>query len=63
MVEFLRAYEVDQMQVSAYLAYQGTTDAEWAEVARPLPDDRGPAVWTAWVSDEVASRVQAMLNQ
>ena len=62
MVEFLRAYEVDQMQVSAYLAYQGTTDAEWAEVARHFLMTEA-AVWTAWVSDEVASRVQAMLNQ
>ena len=60
MVEFLRAYEVDQMLVSAYLAQQGSTQAEWDEVAREfLENEMG--VWTAWVSDAVASRIQSAL--
>ena len=61
MVEFLRAYEMDQMQVSAYLSVQSSTDAEWEDVARDFLRNE-PDVWTAWVSDEVASRIQAMLN-
>ena len=60
MVEMLRAYEVDQMMVSAYLAKQSEMDAEWAEVAREFL--RNETVWTAWVSDAVASRVQAALD-
>ena len=59
MIEFLRAYEVDQMMVSAYLAKQSEMDAEWADVAREFL--RNEAVWTAWVSEAVASRVQAAL--
>jgi ABC-type proline/glycine betaine transport system substrate-binding protein len=61
MIAFLSGYEVDQMMVSAYLAHQSSTDAEWADVAREfLMNEAG--VWTAWVSDEVASRVQAALD-
>ena len=61
MVEFLTSYEMDQMLVSAYLAHQTTTDAEWADIARDFLRTE-PDVWTAWVSDEVASRIQAALN-
>ena len=61
MIELLRGYEVDQMMVSAYLAHQSSTDAEWAEVAREFLRNESD-VWTAWVSDEVASRVQAALD-
>ena len=61
MIEFLRAYEMDHMLVSAYLAHQSTTEAEWVDVARHFLKT-APEVWTAWVSDEVASRVQAALN-
>ena len=61
MVAFLGAYEMDQMLVSAYLARQSSTDAEWADVARDFLKAE-PGVWTAWVSDEVAGRIQAALN-
>ncbi len=61
MIEFLRAYEMDHMLVSAYLAYQSTTDAEWVDIARHFLKTE-PEVWTAWVSDEVASRVRAVFN-
>jgi glycine betaine/proline transport system substrate-binding protein len=61
MVEMLRAYEVDQMMVSAYLAKQSEMDAEWADVAREFLKNETD-VWTAWVSDAVASSVQAALD-
>ena len=61
MVEFLRAYQLDDKLVSVYLAHKSTNDAEWAEVARDFLKAE-PDVWTAWVSDEVAGRVQAALN-
>ena len=61
MLEFLRAYELDQWKVLEYMTHQIMTDAEWAEVARDFLKAE-PDVWTAWVSDEVAGRVQAALN-
>ena len=61
MISFLTAYEFDQMLVSAYLAQQTSTDAEWADVARDFLRNE-PGLWTPWVSDEVAARVQAALQ-
>ena len=61
MIEFLSAYEVDQMLVSAYLAQQSNTDAEWADVAREFLRNEAD-VWTPWVSAEVAGKIQAALN-
>ncbi len=61
MVEFLTAYELEQKLVSVYLAHQSTTDAEWVDVARDFLRTETD-VWTAWVSDEVAGRIQAALN-
>ncbi len=61
MIELLRAYEIDQMMVSAYLAKQSEMDAEWADVAREFLKNETD-VWTAWVSDAVASSVQAALD-
>jgi ABC-type proline/glycine betaine transport system substrate-binding protein len=61
MVEFLRAYEVDQLLVSQLLAYMRDNDAEAADAARNFLETRAD-LWTAWVSDEVAGRVQAALN-
>ena len=61
MMAFLRSYGMDRMLVSAYLAHQSTTDAEWAEVARHFLATETD-VWTAWVSEEVAGRVRAELN-
>ena len=61
MIEFLSSYEVDQMLVSVYLAEQRMSDADWDEVARQFLHNE-TELWTAWVSDEVASRVQGALN-
>ena len=61
MLDFLRAYEVDQLLMSELLAYRKENDAEAAAVARHFLANR-PEVWTMWVPDEVANRVRASLN-
>ena len=45
------------------LAYhEGPTTRNAADAARNFLETRSRIVWTAWVSDEVAGRVQAALN-
>ena len=61
MVEFLRAYEMDQILVSQLLAYMRDNDAEAADAARYFLETM-PEVWTPWVSDGVAGLVRAALN-
>lgn len=61
MLEFLRAYEMDQILVSQLLAYMRDNDAEAADAARHFLETM-PEVWTAWVSDGVAGQVRAALN-
>ena len=61
MVEFLRAYEVDQLLVSAMLAYMRDNETDAADAARYFLETQTD-LWTAWVSEEVAGRVQASLN-
>ena len=61
MVAFLRAYGMDQLLVSELLAYMRDNDAEAGDAARYFLENNQD-VWSAWVSDEVAGRVQAALN-
>ena len=61
MIEFLRAYGMDQLLVSELLAYMDDNDAQAADAARHFLETRAD-VWTPWVSDAVAGRVQAALN-
>ena len=61
MIEFLRAYGMDQLLVSELLAYMDDNDAQAADAARHFLETRAD-VWNAWVSDEIAGRVQAALN-
>ena len=61
MVEFLSAYEMDQLLVSAMLAYMRDNDATAADAARYFLETQTD-LWTGWVSEEVAGRVQASLN-
>ena len=61
MLDFLRAYEMDQVLVSELLAYSKDNDAEAADVAIHFLANK-PEVWTMWVSDGVANRIQASLN-
>ena len=61
MIEFLRAYGMDQLLVSELLAYMKDNDAQAADAARHFLETRAD-VWTPWVSDEIAGRVQAALN-
>ena len=61
MVEFLRAYEMDQLLVSELLAYMRENDVEAIDAARYFLENRAD-IWTAWVSDDVAARVQDSLN-
>ena len=61
MIEFLRAYGMDQLLVSELLAYMDDNDAQAADAARHFLETKAD-LWTAWVSDAVAGRVQAALN-
>jgi ABC-type proline/glycine betaine transport system substrate-binding protein len=61
MVEFLRTYEMDQLLVSELLAYMRENDVEAIDAARYFLENRAD-IWTAWVSDDVAARVQDSLN-
>ncbi len=61
MIDFLRAYEVDQMVISQLLAYMRDNEASAANAARYFLKTRAD-VWTPWVSEEVAARVQATLK-
>ncbi len=61
MVEFLRAYELDQLVVSQFLAYMRENDAGADDAARYFLETQAD-LWTAWVSADVAARVQASLN-
>ena len=61
MVEFLRAYEMDQLLVSQLLAYMRDNDAEASDAARHFLATM-PEIWTPWVSDEVAGRIRAAAN-
>ena len=61
MVEFLSAYGMDQLLVSELLAYMRDNDAEAIDAAKYFLENRAD-VWTAWVSDDVAARVQDSLN-
>lgn len=61
MIEFLTTYEMDQLLVSQLLAYMEDNDAEAVDAARHFLETM-PEVWTAWVSDDVAARVQAAAN-
>ena len=61
MVEFLRAYQVDQLMVSQMLAYMEDNEAEAVDGARHFLATQED-LWTAWVSAEVAGRVKAALN-
>ena len=61
MIDFLRAYEVDQMVISQLLAYMRDNEASAANAAHYFLKTRAD-VWTPWVSEEVAARVQATLK-
>ena len=61
MIAFLRAYGLDQQVVSDLLAYMADHDASAADAARYFLETRA-AVWSAWVSEDVAARVRAALN-
>ena len=61
MLAFLGDYELDQLVVSDMLAYMRDNGALEAEAARYFLQTQAE-VWTAWVSEEVAARVQAELN-
>ena len=61
MVDFLTAYEMEQQMVSEFLAYMVANDVQAVDAARHFLATRSD-VWTAWVSDDVAARVQDSLN-
>jgi glycine betaine/proline transport system substrate-binding protein len=61
MVEFLRAYGIDQLLVSELLAYMRENDADAVDAARYFLANNSD-IWSAWVSDGVAARVQDSLN-
>ena len=61
MVEFLRAYGMDQLLVSELLAYMRDNEVEAIDAANYFLANRAD-IWTAWVSDDVAARVQDSLN-
>ena len=61
MVDFLSNYAVDQLLVSQMLAYMRDNEVDAAAAASYFLETQTD-LWTAWVSDEVAGRVQASLN-
>ena len=61
MLDFLRAYEMDQLLMSDLLAYMRDENTDAANVARYFLSSKSD-VWTKWVSDEVADRIKASLN-
>ena len=61
MIDFLTKYEVDQILVSQMLAYMRDNEVDATVAARHFLETQTD-LWTAWVSDEVAGRVQASLN-
>jgi ABC-type proline/glycine betaine transport system substrate-binding protein len=61
MVDFLTNYAVDQLLVSQMLAYMRDNEVDAADAASHFLSTQTD-LWTAWVSDEVAGRVQASLN-
>lgn len=61
IVDFLRAYEMDQLLMSELLAYGRDENADAANVALYFLANKSH-VWTDWVTDEVADRIKASLN-
>ena len=61
MIQFLEAYEMDQLLISKLLAYMRANNANAQEAARYFLKTEED-VWTAWVSSEVAQRVRATLQ-
>ena len=61
MIDFLRAYELDQLIVSELLAYMDANDMEAAGAARYFLENQ-PDVWSAWLPAEIVERVQASLE-
>ncbi|MCY4372995.1 MAG: hypothetical protein OXC31_04420 [Spirochaetaceae bacterium] len=61
MIDFLTKYAVDQILVSQMLAYMRDNEVDAAAAAAYFLETQTD-LWTAWVSDDVAGRVQASLN-
>ena len=61
MLQFLRDYTLDQRIISEMLAYMRANNTSVADAARYFLETRED-VWTTWVSDDVAARVQDALN-
>ena len=62
IVDFLRAYEMDHTLMSELLAFMSDEAAEAASVAVHFLANKSH-VWNQWVSDEVADRIRASLNE
>ncbi len=60
LVEFLTAYETTAALINEALAYMQTQKADAAEAAQNFLT-KHPKVWTSWVSEDIAARVQAAL--
>jgi ABC-type proline/glycine betaine transport system substrate-binding protein len=60
IIDFLDAYAITLRQLSPYLKMM-SEEVDTADAARRFLEAETD-VWTAWVSDEVAGRVQAALN-
>ena len=61
IVDFLRAYEMDQQLMSELMAYNIDEQTAAADVAVYFLANKSH-VWTDWVTDEVADRIKASLN-
>ena len=62
IIDFLRAYELDRMLMSDLLAFMSDEPAEAATVANHFLSNQSH-VWNKWVSDEVADRIKASLDE
>ena len=62
IVNFLRAYKLDQMLVSDLLAFMSDEPAEAATAANHFLANQSH-VWSKWVSGEVADRIKAALDE
>lgn len=62
LVEFLTRYETSNALISEALAYMQEKEGAKAEDAARSFLERHPEVWTKWVPDEVAARVEASIK-
>lgn len=61
IIDFLTKYETDNALVSELLAYMQESESDAREAAEHFLATR-PEVWTGWVPEDVAERVQASLQ-